>query len=53
MVLHRVVHEDGYQLVESDVMKSKEGIDDQIDDGLLIEYLSPAWRRRFPFRFER
>jgi hypothetical protein len=43
-----VVHEDGYELIERNVVKSKESIDDQIDDGLVVEYFTEAgWRKRW------
>jgi hypothetical protein len=46
--IHGVVHEDGYELIESNVVKSKESIDDQIDDGLVVEYFAEAgWRKRW------
>lgn len=46
VILHRVVHEDGYKLIKRDVVKSKESIDDQIDDGLIMKHFAEAGRRK-------
>jgi hypothetical protein len=48
VILHGVVHEDRYELIERDVMKSKESIYDQVDDSLIVEYFTKAgWRKRW------
>lgn len=51
VILHRVMHEDGYELIERNVVKSKQSIDDQIDDGLIIKYFAEAGRGKRWFRW--
>jgi hypothetical protein len=42
------MHEDGYELIKRNVMESKESVDDQVDDGLIMKYFAEAgWRKRW------